>query len=49
MPVLLPTGHYGTVIWLGRVPMTDPPQLASHPEARLHLRFSGVEGEAHSA
>jgi len=48
MPVLLPTGHFGTAVWLGRVPLAKPPQLASTPEARLMLRFSGVEGEAHS-
>lgn len=47
MPVLKPSGHIGTITYLGRVP-ADPPGLASRPEAMLMATFAGVAGEVHA-
>ncbi len=47
MAALVPTDHYATIVWLGRV-LDREAQLASEPAAALDLTFAGVEGEAHS-
>lgn len=46
MPALIPTDHYGTITWLGRVP-DRATGLASAPRDRLAASFAGPEGEAH--
>ena len=46
MPALLPTNHYGTITWLGRVADRQA-ALASIPVAEATATFSGLSGEAH--
>ncbi len=46
MPALVPTDHYGTITWLGRVPDRGA-SLRAQPVERLALTFAGPEGEAH--
>ena len=46
MPALLPTDHYGTITWLGRV-ADRAAALASAPIAEITLTFAGMPGEAH--
>ena len=46
MPALIPTDHYGTITWLGRVADRNA-ALASQPLTELAASFSGPEGEAH--
>lgn len=46
MPALVPTDHFGTITWLGRVADRGA-ALASVPVEALTIRFSGPEGEAH--
>lgn len=46
MPALIPTGHFGTITWLGRVADRGA-ALASTAVAELRAGFSGPEGEAH--
>jgi hypothetical protein len=47
MPALVPTDHYATITWLGRVG-DRAAKLASDAAMALDLTFAGVEGEAHS-
>ncbi len=47
MPALVPTEHYATITWLGRVRDREA-KLASDAVEMLDLTFAGVEGEAHS-
>ncbi len=46
MPALIPTDHYGTITWLGRVADRDA-ALASAPLTEIRASFAGPEGEAH--
>ncbi|MBS0563954.1 MAG: MOSC domain-containing protein [Proteobacteria bacterium] len=46
MPALIPTDHFGTIVWLGRVPDRKA-ALASQAAGELHATFAGPEGEAH--
>ncbi len=46
MPALMPTDHFGTIAWLGRVDDREA-ALASRPLDRLRATFAGPEGEAH--
>lgn len=46
MPALKPTGYFGVVTWLGRVPDRDA-GLMAEPVEQLTLTFAGPEGEAH--
>lgn len=46
MPALLPTNHYGIIVWLGRVADRDA-ALASVAVAEVSLTYAGVVGEAH--
>jgi hypothetical protein len=50
MPVLVPTSHYGTIIWLGRVHRAVGPDLIIHgePLPEMPLSFAGLEGEVHA-
>ena len=45
MPALIPTDQYGTITWLGLVPVGGG--LASEPRGELFASFAGVEGEVH--
>ncbi len=47
MPALVPTGHKGRVVWLGRVERRAR-GLRSTPVEALALGFAGPEGEAHA-
>jgi len=46
MAALKPTGFYGRITWLGRVPDRDA-ALESQPLTELAASFGGPEGEAH--
>ena len=49
MPALVPTDHFATIVWLGRVPHRDAPEIDGAEADRLRLTFAGVEtGEVHS-
>ena len=50
MPALVPTDHYGTIIWLGRVMLPVGPDLLIHgePLAEMPLTFAGFAGEVHA-
>lgn len=47
MAALTPTGHVGTVVWLGRV-ADRRGTLRAQPTDTLVLTFAGPEGEAHA-
>ena len=49
MPSLLPTGHYGTIVWLGRVARPVDADLIIHGESvdEMPLTFAGFPGEVH--
>lgn len=46
MPALKPAGHFGRILWLGRVAGDDG--ILSGPRDALALDFAGAEGEVHS-
>lgn len=46
MPALMPTDHFGTITWLGRVENREA-ALPSRPVDQLRATFAGPEGEAH--
>lgn len=46
MPALIPTDHFGTIVWLGLV-RDRAARLEAEAADRLEARFSGPEGEAH--
>ena len=50
MPALVPTGHYGTIVWLGRVARPVGPDLIIHSEPidEMPLSFAGFRGEVHA-
>jgi hypothetical protein len=50
MPSLVPTGHYGTITWLGRVATPVGKDLLIDGEAvpEMPLSYSGFEGEVHA-
>ena len=50
MPALIPTDHYATVVWLGRVSRPVGKDLIIHGEdiAEMPLTFAGYEGESHA-
>lgn len=50
MPALAPTGHVGTIVWLGRVARPVGPDLLIHgePLAEMPLTFAGFAGEVHA-
>ena len=49
MPSLLPTGHYGKIVWLGRVSRPVGADLIIHgePVDEMPLTFAGFPGEVH--
>ena len=47
MPALVPTGHRGTVTWVGLVP-GHAPGIASVPRTDLALGFDGPAGDRHA-
>jgi len=47
MPALNPTGHYATVVWLGRVEKGGG-DIRSVPLRSMNATFAGVDGEEHS-
>ncbi|MDO9525271.1 MAG: MOSC domain-containing protein [Gemmobacter sp.] len=46
MSALIPTDHFGTITWLGRVPDRKA-ALASTPVRHMHLTYAGPDGESH--
>ena len=50
MPALVPTDHYGTIVWLGRVARPVGPDLLIPGEAlgEMPLSFAGFAGEVHA-
>ena len=50
MPALVPTDHYGTIVWLGRVARPVGPDLIIHGEPidEMPLSFAGYRGEIHA-
>jgi hypothetical protein len=50
MPALVPTEHFGTIAWLGRVSRPVGPDLLIHGEAleEMPLTLAGFEGEVHA-
>ena len=46
MPALLPTDHYATITWIGRVRDRDD-TLAAEPLQEAMLTWDGIEGECH--
>jgi MOSC domain-containing protein YiiM len=48
MPALIPTDHVGRILWLGRVPHRDRPEIDTVALPRMALTFAGVEGEVHA-
>ena len=50
MPALVPTDHFGTIVWLGRVTRPVGPDLLIHaePVAEMPLGFAGFDGEVHA-
>lgn len=49
MPALMPTDHYGTIVWLGEVPERTTPEIhARAAGSEMHLTFAGAEGEVHA-
>ncbi|MBP1807123.1 MOSC domain-containing protein [Rubellimicrobium aerolatum] len=50
MPALIPTDHYGTIAWLGRVARPVGRDLLIHGEAleEMALTFAGFAGEVHA-
>lgn len=50
MPALVPTDHYGTIIWLGRVTRPVGADLIIHgePIAEMPLSFAGFAAESHA-
>jgi hypothetical protein len=49
MPALIPTDHYGTIIWLGfqPIPVADL-IITAEPLAEMALGFDGLAGETHA-
>ncbi len=47
MPALMPTDHYGTITWLGRVPHRDAAPIVTERLDDVMLRLDGIEGEVH--
>lgn len=47
MPALVPTDHYATVTWLGRVPHRDAPEIVTEALTEVRLSFAGLAGEVH--
>ena len=50
MQSLIPTGHYGTIVWLGRVSRPVGADLIIHgePVDEMPLTFAGFPGEVHA-
>jgi hypothetical protein len=50
MPALIPTEHYSTITWLGRVARDVGPDLIIHgePLTEMPLTFAGLKGEVHA-
>ncbi len=48
MPALIPTDHYCTVTWLGRVPHRDAAPIVTEALTEMTLGFGGAQGEIHA-
>jgi len=48
MPALIPTEHYGTITWLGRVPRRETDAIEAEAVSEMALGFAGLEGEFHA-
>ena len=48
MPALIPTDHVGEIVFLGRVPHRDAPEIAGEPLVEMPLDFGGMVGEVHA-
>lgn len=47
MPALKPTEHRGTIVWLGRVPDRETPEITTVGMTEMPLGFAGIEGSIH--
>ena len=48
MPALEKTDHLARIVWLGRVPHRDRPEIVGEPLDEMPLTFAGFEGETHA-
>lgn len=48
LPALIKTSFSARVIWLGRVPHRDAPEIACDPLSEMSLTFAGLDGETHA-
>lgn len=48
MPALKKTEYTGTIVWLGRVPDRDTPEITTIGQTEMRLTFAGQEGEVHA-
>lgn len=48
MVALVPTDHYATITYLGRVPHRDRRQIDGEPVAEMVLDWTGMAGETHA-
>ena len=48
MPALIPTDHFATVTWLGRVPHRDAASIETIALGEMPLSFAGLAGEVHA-
>jgi MOSC domain-containing protein YiiM len=48
MPALIPTDHFATITWLGRVPHRDAAPIEAIAVDKMLLTFAGPEGEFHA-
>lgn len=48
MAALIETDHSCRIVWMGRVPHRDAPEIAGEPVTGMALRFEGAAGEVHA-
>ena len=48
MPALIPTDHYATITWLGRVPHREAQVIETVAIDEMPLTFAGLQGEFHA-
>jgi hypothetical protein len=48
MPALKPTRIHGAIVWLGRVPHRDTPEIVTQALMEMQLTFAGCDGETHA-
>lgn len=48
MPALVATPFSGTIVWLGRVPHREAPEIVTQALFEMPLTFAGMAGEVHA-